>query len=179
VVEVVPTKFCGQILFEPRVFVEFLDVESKPEQLGWLVAARMINRSPGYSAFRKIALVVDCDETNIAAYNARTLAVYRTTMLPERMTLVQATTDTGAEYAPNAVIKYADSMGKRVFDEIAGGRLPMNAERAPASEPYAAIRMVRVTRLRDEGSNHRSRHGLADFRLTVTVPRILQSSPGT
>jgi hypothetical protein len=50
-------------------------------------------------------LVVDCDETNIAAYNARTLAVYRTTMLPERMTLVQATTDTGAEYVANAVIK--------------------------------------------------------------------------
>jgi hypothetical protein len=55
----------------------------------------------------------------------------------------------------------------------------MNAERAPASEPYAGIRMVSVTRLGDEDSNHRTRHDLADFCLTVTVPRILQSSPRT
>jgi hypothetical protein len=104
VVEVLSTQVCGQVRFEPRSFLEFLDVESKPEQLGWLVAARIINQSPDYDAFKKIALVVDCDETNIRAYNARTLPVYRTTTLPDRMTLVQATTDTGGEYLPNAVI---------------------------------------------------------------------------
>jgi hypothetical protein len=89
VVEVLSTQVLGQVLFEPRLFVEFLDVESKPEQLGWIVAADIVNRSAGYQALRKIAFVVDCDETNIPAYNARTICVYRTRMLPERVTLVQ------------------------------------------------------------------------------------------
>jgi hypothetical protein len=72
-----------------------------------MIAAGIINRSSGYQAIKKIAFVVDCDETNIRAYNARALAPHRTKMLPERVTLVQATTDTGGEYLPNAVLKYA------------------------------------------------------------------------
>jgi hypothetical protein len=163
-VEVLSTQACGQVLFEPRFFVEFLDVESKPEQLGWMIAAGIINRSPGYQAIKKIAFVVDCDETNIRAYNARTLAPHRTT-LPERVTLVQATTDTGGEYLPNAVLKYADYIGTTVLRDIASGRIPMNMERVPPGLGYVAVRTMSVTRLPDSG--HRSRAGLADFRLTV------------
>lgn len=173
VVEVLSTQVRGQVLFEPRLFVEFLDVESKPEQLGWIVAADIVNRSAGYQAFRKIAFVVDCDETNIPVYNVRTISVYRTRMLPERVTLVQATTDTGGEYLPNAVIKYADGIGKSVLDKITTGHIPMNSERAPAGQPYAGIRTVSVTRLRDEHSSDRGRPGLASFRLTVKVPGII------
>ena len=146
VVEVLSTQVRGQVLFEPRLFVEFLDVESKPEQLGWIVAAGIVNRSAGYQAFRKIAFVVDCDETNIPAYNARTIA---------------------------AMIKYADAIGKSVLDAIATGHIPMNSERAPAGQPYAGIRTVSVTRLRDEHSSDRGRPGLASFRLTVKVPGII------
>jgi hypothetical protein len=173
VVEVRPTRAFGQVLFDPRLFVEFVDVEAKPEQLGWLVTARIINQSPDYQVFKKIALLVDCDEMNIPAYNARTLAVYRRTMLPERLTLVQATSDTGGEYVPNAAIKYADGMGKHVLGMIASGRLPMNTSRAPAAEPFAAIRMINVTRLPDQNAKQGG-SGLANFRLTVKVPRIIQ-----
>jgi hypothetical protein len=170
-VEVLATQVCGQVLFEPRFFVECLDVESKPEQLGWMVAAGIINRSPGYQAIKKSAFVVDCDETNIRAYNARTLAPHRTKMLPERVTLVQATTDTGGEYLPNAVLKYADYIGTTVLRDIASGRIPMNTERVPPGLGYVAVRTMSVTRLPDRG--HRSRAGRADFRLTVKVPRLI------
>jgi hypothetical protein len=169
-VEVLSTQVCGQVLFEPWFFVEFLDVESKPEQLGWMIAAGIINRSSGYQAIKK-AFVVDCDETNIRAYNARALAPHRTKMLPERVTLVQATTDTGGEYLPNAVLKYADYIGRTVLRDIASGRIPMNTERVPPGLGYVAVRTMSVTRLPDSG--HRSRADLADFRLTVQVPRLI------
>jgi len=133
--------------------------------------SRHHQRSPVYQAIKKIAFVVDCDESNIRAYNARTLAPHQTKMLPDRVTLVQATTDTGGEYLANAVLKYADYIGTTVLRDIGSARIPMNTERVPPGLAYVGVRTMSVTRLPDSG--HRSRSGLADFRLTVKAPRLI------
>jgi hypothetical protein len=172
VVQLLPDRGDGELPMEPLCFVEFLDVQSRPEQLGWIVAAKNITRAPQYQSVAKIGFVVDCDETNIPAYNVRTLPVYRQNLLPQRVTLIYATADTGPECLANALIKYADYTRRSLLDAIASGRVPMNAQRVPAGRGYgyAGVRTVTAQKLPDAVRGKQSE--LAAYRLTFHTPQV-------
>src|SRR4030095_5251353 len=73
----------------------------------------------------------------------------------------------------------APLIGKSALDEIATGHIPMNRERAPAGQPYAGIRTVSVTRLRDEHSSDRGRPGLASVTLKCSSSNTQAVAPRT
>jgi hypothetical protein len=166
VVEALPDRGDGNCPLDPIFFVEFLDVASNPEQLGWVVAAKNITSAERYQSVAKIAIVVDCDESNIRAYNERRLPVYRGKFLPERVTLMYATADTGSEYLANAAIRHADYTARGVRDLIATGRVPMNPQRVPADRGYgySGVRTVTVEKLPDDDTR-RTRSNLVHSRL--------------
>jgi hypothetical protein len=110
--------------------------------------------------------VVDSDESNVKAYNARTLPVYDQQVLPERITLIYATSDTGSEYLANAAIRHADYTGRTILDAIESGRIPMNPRRVPAGRGYGAVRVVTVEKSAERVGGDRA--DLDYYHLTFT-----------
>lgn len=134
---------------EPILFFEFMEVASNPEPLGWAAAADNIVYSSKYRSFPRIALVVDSEFQSIPAYNARSLALYRGRFLPERLTLVYATSDTGPEYFPNAAIRYANKAADMFLGLLESGRIPMNGDTLSGNYGYTGFRSAAVQPIGD------------------------------
>jgi len=129
------------LYFHTPFLLEFMQVRSKPEQLGWLVAMNQIRSDPEYDSFSRIGLIVDSDLQNLRKYNNRELAIYEDSFLPDRFVLVYASADAGSEYFANQYIRAADRAANQVLDLLERGVIPMNAKRIEAA-PFAALRRI-------------------------------------
>lgn len=63
---------------------------------------------PEYMPGNKLGIVVDSDLDQLDAYNSRALPIVKDYFLPNDMTLMYASTETGADYLPNNLIRLCD-----------------------------------------------------------------------
>jgi hypothetical protein len=129
------------LFFHTPFLLEFMQVRSKPEQLGWLVAMNYIKSDPQYDSFSRIGLIVDSDLQNLRRYNDRELPIFENSLLPDRFVLVYASADAGSEYFANQYIRAADRAASQVLDLLERGLIPINEKRVQAA-PYAALRRI-------------------------------------
>ena len=129
------------LFFHTPFLLEFMQVASQPEQLGWLVALNNIQADPQYNSFTRIGLIVDSDLQNLRRYNDRKLAIFENSFLPDRFTLIYASADVGGEYLANQFIRAADKTASQVLDLLERGVIPINEKRIEAA-PFAAFRRI-------------------------------------
>jgi hypothetical protein len=82
--------------------------------------------------------------SDLPAYNARTLPLLtgvlgRDHFLPERVTLIYATSDK-RDYVVNKAIRSADDCARRLLDALEQGAIEPNTHLVPPDRPYAAFR---------------------------------------
>ncbi len=130
------------LFFHTPFLLEFMQVASKPEQLGWLVAMNNIKADPQYDSFLRIGLIVDSDLESLQRYNDRKLPIFENSFLPDRFTLVYASADAGSEYSANQFIRAADKAASQTLDLLEQGVIPMNEKRIE-SAPFAAFRRIK------------------------------------
>jgi hypothetical protein len=98
--------------------------EPNPEKFGWREIIERIARSPDLAG--NVALFVDSCLNEIPKINARERAIVDGFMLPAGITLLYATSDTGAQHLVGpAAIKLCDAVAKRLMKLTA---MPVSAD---------------------------------------------------
>jgi len=137
-----PATRLSAFFFHTPFLLEFMQVTSKPEQLGWLVAINNIRSDSQYDSFSRIGLIVDSDLQNLRKYNDRELPIFENSFLPDRITLVYASADAGNEYFANRFIRAADQAASQTLNLLERGVIPINEKRVEAA-PFAAFRRIK------------------------------------
>jgi hypothetical protein len=98
---------------------EFRNVSVKPELHGWKIASESIVATPDYKAGGRFALVVDSELGKLPTFNARLEPIVERFFLPERLTLMYASTDLQRDSFINRVLKQCDRAAGKVLERIA------------------------------------------------------------
>lgn len=105
--------------------LEYINIKSKVENFGWLAALERLMKVGCMRDSRRIALIVDSDLSQIAAYNQKKIAVDGGNYLPEGVTLVYAS-DAATENVANMLLSRAEAAAAQALDAVESGRLPFN-----------------------------------------------------
>lgn len=106
--------------------LEYGGLRPAPENFGWIGAAATLMRRDMIRAHDRVALVVDSDLGNIDSYNARTMPVVLDILLPEQITLVYATSDSGTECILNKAMWAADRAASLCLEAFASGKIDLS-----------------------------------------------------
>jgi hypothetical protein len=106
----------------------------RPENFGWMVAWEILTRDGAITPATRVAMIVDSDLGNLAAYNARKLPVDLGQMLPPNVQLIYASADSGRDSVVNYALVLADTASSGVLDRIEKGELPQQGELS--NSPY-------------------------------------------
>jgi hypothetical protein len=121
--------------------MEFLEVKSKPENLGWMMLIDYIT-SPLRDFFKKrIGIIVDSDLGKLNQYNLRKSPIYEEVLLPKNIQLIYASSDVGRDLFPNQMLKLADRASARCLNALESGHIPFNSERIEGA-PYLGYRRL-------------------------------------
>lgn len=107
------------------------DADANCERLGWALALACLDRDGLISREDRMALIVDSELRKLAAINARKEVVWGTLPLPPNVTALYATSDAGAEFGSNHLIRRADRVAALCLSEIEAGRIPIEIPRHP------------------------------------------------
>jgi hypothetical protein len=118
--------------------MEFMDVEAKPENLGWAMLVEHVETSDEYKRFNRVGLIVDSDLDSLKGYNAGE-AIYGSLFLPPRIKLIYASCDSGGEFFATQMLRFADSVASRCLDELEAGRVALNTKTIEGA-PYKSYR---------------------------------------
>jgi hypothetical protein len=109
----------GELMrFAPVNFIEIWNPEGPPENLCWAIAFQLMQRHPNYHRFRNIGVVVDSNLSDLEAYNTRSKPVYHSVYLPESITLIYASSDSGGENLPNQLMRCADREARVLLQQV-------------------------------------------------------------
>ena len=111
------------------------------ERVGWIEGLRALHAEGHITAHQRIGLVVDAHLGDLPAFNARTQAIYGQMMLPENVTLIYASSDTGSEYLANSLLRGADRSAAMVIEYLKAGKAPPN-EAVLRNMPFQARRVI-------------------------------------
>ncbi|MFZ1081013.1 MAG: hypothetical protein WAO19_03720 [Candidatus Kryptoniota bacterium] len=106
-------------IFE-RQALEFRNTSFEPEKVGWHEVIVGLQKCPGYHDGMQIALIVDSDLDNLAAFNARVKPILNNHYLPPNFTLLYASADTQGDSIANKMIAMADKDAKEVLTKVIG-----------------------------------------------------------
>lgn len=104
--------------YHPIHCLEFRNPISSPENIAWMVLLELMQQNPRYQYVRKIAIVVDSDLNKLHKYNERSIPIFENFYLPDKVSLVYASADVGAENLPNMMIRRADSEARKLLKFI-------------------------------------------------------------
>ena len=79
---------------------------------------KMIVAHDAYNHLGDLAIIVDSDLGNIPDYNARKKPIIGSFYVPDKMTLVYASSDTGKEYLANRLIAVCDTEANKLIQHI-------------------------------------------------------------
>lgn len=108
--------------------MEFIEVQYKPENFGWIKLIEHIESEIKYSRYNKIGIIVDSDLENIKLYNSHQSTIYENFFLPKRMQLIYASSDSGRDLFANQMLKYADKASTQCLVELEKGNIPINTK---------------------------------------------------
>jgi hypothetical protein len=137
-----PATGSAAFAFHTPFLLEFTQVITRPEQLGWMITAQNIEADPQYNAFGRIGLIVDSDLQKLREYNDRKLPIYEDWFLPGRFTLIYASSDVGGEYLANRFVRAADGAASQILDLLKRGKLAINEKRFEGA-PFASFRRIK------------------------------------
>jgi hypothetical protein len=106
------------ILYRPIHCLEFRNPISSPENIAWMLTIELMKQNPRYKYIRRIAIIVDSDLSNMHKFNERSIPIFGDFYLPEKINLVYASADVGAENLPNKMIRRADREAHKLLDFI-------------------------------------------------------------
>ena len=99
---------------------EYRNIEGNEERLVWKEIIEAMERADQYKA-GKVALIVDSDLGNHSKYNQRELPIYDDFFLPERVTLLYGSADTGMEIMANRMIRFCDKRAAYIMNALKNG----------------------------------------------------------
>jgi hypothetical protein len=118
--------------------LEFHNPRADSERLGWYLAINAILTTPEYKSGGEVAVVVDSHLGDIDAMNRRTAPFLGTCLLPERITLVYASSDRDPEHLPNKLLVTCDKKATEILSKPASEAPPLLA--ASAADPFSHYR---------------------------------------
>jgi hypothetical protein len=121
--------------------LEFVECNEPRERMGWFMAFRELRRRGHLPRDANTALIVDAYLDDLPAINARRRPVVGSFLLPYGLTLLYASSDVGAEYAVNKLLRAADRVSTRVLDHMMVGGVPPNTK-VLAGRPYQGYRVI-------------------------------------
>ena len=100
----------------------------------------MLVAHPAYRNLKEIGIVVDSDLGNIPDYNTGKKPIIDTFYLPDKITLLYASSDAGKEYLPNKLIAVCDKEANTLIRHIQTN--PENTSHLVkvSGEPYTHFR---------------------------------------
>jgi hypothetical protein len=121
--------------------MEFIEIKSKPENLGWMMLIEHLNFKLKNIMKKRIGIIIDSDLGNLNEYNLRARPIYGEFLVPENIKLIYASSDGGAEFFGNKMLRLADKASKTCLNELESGRIPLNNARIEG-KPYAGFRRL-------------------------------------
>lgn len=118
--------------------LEFRYPREPPEHIGWLFAMHMIAASP---IPRPVGLVVDSDLDGLTAMNKRERPFMSNQILPDGITLIYASSDTGKDLIGNKAIGICDADARRILRMIETGYGTVRPIAVPSSLPCEHMRI--------------------------------------
>lgn len=88
------------------------------EHYHWMNAIEAINKIDEYKSYNKIGLIVDCDLGNLVDYNLSNKPIISGYYLPQNYYLIYASSDAGAEYLPNKMIRMSDKLASEKLKKV-------------------------------------------------------------
>jgi hypothetical protein len=119
--------------------------EFNPEVIGWVEVIRRLLKSEDYESGKRIGLIVDSEYRLHKLINARTIPMHGILKLPERITMIYASSDTSRDRTANKLISNADKVSGQILARLRSGDVPL-ATREAVSKPYQRIRRIRLQR---------------------------------
>ena len=125
----------------PEIY-EFTDAPGLlREKIGWLLTIERMQRAGVLSRYRRIGLIVDSDLSQHQKINEREQTLLER-KLPEGITLIYASADTGRDELQNKLIASADKLADQVFQKLGNSwTLPRETYCHPAGL-YKTIRFL-------------------------------------
>jgi hypothetical protein len=129
-------RFCKPFCIEVR------EPKESPEKLGWFLALDQLEHQLRWAFGDRTAMIVDHDLSAHPQYNDRTKPIFRDLLLPQKVRLHYASSDTGRGHPFNKALAVADSISSQVFKAIRSGKLGTHISSKNPHELYEAIRIV-------------------------------------
>lgn len=121
--------------------LEFVECNEPRERIGWFMALCELRRRGHLPRDANTALIVDAYLDDLPAINARKSPVVGPFFLPEGVTLLYASSDVGAEYGANKLLRVADGVSTQVLDRMRAGGVPPNTK-ILVGRPYQGYRVI-------------------------------------
>jgi hypothetical protein len=117
--------------FLPRLVccLEFTIRNTPPELAGWTQALRELRERKYLHEGQRVALLVDSELGNLEAYNRRQRPMANGAFLPEGVTFVYASADSGVENVANRLMRTSDDVARQILTKIKSGQIPVAEER--------------------------------------------------
>ncbi|MCU7818706.1 MAG: hypothetical protein KZQ57_07545 [gamma proteobacterium symbiont of Lucinoma myriamae] len=89
-----------------------------PELIGWQELINRIKQSPEFNETLKVGIIVDSELDNLSKINRYEIPIIGNHFLPNNFQLIYASSDAGAEYPHNKLIRICDNTGNKIWDYL-------------------------------------------------------------
>jgi hypothetical protein len=104
-----------KLTFNPEFIIEFWNAKKNAEILVWEFVVKNLARYPDRP---RVAVVVDSFQQNLLELNLGDIPLYGKYFLPPNIRLLYASSDVGAEYFGNQMIRECDRVSGLILDKI-------------------------------------------------------------
>ncbi|MGE0270243.1 MAG: hypothetical protein AB7M05_08645 [Alphaproteobacteria bacterium] len=106
--------------------LEYVEIKGSPENFGWMAAYEVLKKRGFLNEKKNVGVIVDSDLGRIADFNNRQKPVDEQEYLPQGITLIYASGDSGKEQISNRALSTADSAATQCLRAIEAGIVPFN-----------------------------------------------------
>ena len=121
--------------------IAFTNLREPQEKIGWLAGMQKLQLLGRFKKDSNILLVVDAYLGELDAINKRTAPIYKNVYLPQGFDICYASSDTGAEYVTNKLIRNSDKISNTVMKYIADNEIT-NWQTPIKSELYDTYNVI-------------------------------------
>lgn len=89
-----------------------------PELVGWQELINRIKQSPEFNVKLNVGIIVDSELDNLSEINRYEIPIIGNHFLPKNFQLIYASSDAGAEYPHNKLIRICDKTGNKIWDYL-------------------------------------------------------------
>lgn len=102
----------------PQAAFIFRNPQVNPELIGWQELINRVRQSSEFVSGRKVGIIVDSELDQIGPFNRRGTPILGDHYLPEGFELLYASSDVGAEYPHNKLLRICDRTSSRVWNYV-------------------------------------------------------------